>query len=430
LIRSCLIKNSADRWQNAHDLRIELGWVADRTREPDSGTRRRRSYAGLWLAAAIADGMAAGFFIAQQLAGRPPLRNTVRTVILPPADNQFMPVGTQGGPAVLSPDGRRLAFAASSADGRPRLWVRSLNSLVEQPLLGTENGFFPFWSPDGEQLGFFANGKLKKIAIASGTVTTLCNSAYGTGGTWNRDGTILFAIGNGGLQSVSSNGGTPQSITRPDTERREASHRWPAFLPDGRRFLYAAQGLSGGVRMIRAGSLDSNRVEDVLEADSNALYASGHLIFVRKGTLLAQRIDDQTLRISGDPIPLAEQVVHDVVSGRAVFSASEQGSLVYQTGSAVRPSKLLWLDRTGKTVGVVDEACFCSWPRIAPNGRSVALSATDPATGNTDLYAYDFADGRPQRLTFDDSYDGHPAWMADGTRIVFGSTRAVARLSE
>ena len=222
---------------------------------------------------------------------------------------------------------------------------------------------------------------------------------------------------------MSSNGGTPQPITRLDTQRREASHRWPAFLPDGRRFLYAAQAVKGGVWTIRTGSLDSNRVDDVLEADSNAVYASGFLMFVRKGTLLAQRIDDRTLRISGDPIPLAEQVVHDIVSGRAVFSASEQGSLVYQTGSSVRPSKLLWLERTGKTVGVVDEACFCSWPRIAPNGGSVALSATDPATGNTDLYTYDFADGRPQRLTFDDSYDGHPAWTKDSTRIVFGSTR-------
>jgi hypothetical protein len=248
LIRSCMVKNPPDRWQNAHDLRIELGWVADRMRKPDSGPRRHRSYAGLWLAAAVVGGVAAGFVVAQQQARRPPLRNTVRTVILPPADNQFMPVGTQGGPAVLSPDGRRLAFAASSADGRPRLWVRSLNSLVEQPLLGTENGFFPFWSPDGEQLGFFAEGKLKKIAIASGTVTTLCNSAHGSGGggTWNRDGTIVFGAGNGGLQSVSSDGRSPQAITKPDTQRQEAAHRWPEFLPDGRRFLYAAQGLSGG----------------------------------------------------------------------------------------------------------------------------------------------------------------------------------------
>ena len=221
-----------------------------------------------------------------------------------------MPVGTQGGPAVLSPDGRRLAFAASSPDGRPRLWVRSLSSLVEQALPGTENAAFPFWSPDGEQLGFFVDGKLKKIAISTGTVTTLCKATDAAGGAWSRNGTIVFAAGGSdALQRVASDGGSPQSITKLDAQRGEATHRWPVFLPDGRRFLYATQTLRGGSWMIRAGSLDSNQVDDLIETDSNALYASGFLMFVQKGTLLAQRVDERTLRISGDPIPLAEQVL-------------------------------------------------------------------------------------------------------------------------
>ncbi len=431
LIRSCLVKNPAERWQSAHDLALEFRWLTDRMRETDALPRRRPRTSGLiWVAVvAAAFGLvAAGFFIAQQVTPRPNERRTVRALILPPSDSQFMPVGTQGGPAVLSPDGRRLAFAASSGDGRPRLWVRSLNSLSEQALPGTENGSFPFWSPDGEQLGFFADGKLKKVAIAGGSVTTLCNSHYSGGGSWNRDGIIVFAAGGSdGLQRVGSDGGSPQPITTFNTQRRDATHRWPAFLPDGRRFLFAAQALSGGPWMIRAGSLDSNRVDEVLEADSNAVYASGFLLFVRKGTLLAQRMDTTTLSISGDPIPLAEQVVHDVVLGRAVFSASEQGSLVYQTGSAVRPSKLLWLDRSGKNAGVVDEACFCSWPHLSPDGRSAALATTDAVTGNTDIHVYDLAAGRTQRFTFDKSNDGHPAWTADGTRIIFDSTRKGGR---
>ena len=432
LIRSCLVKAPADRWHSAHDLRLELGWIADRMREPVAGTRRRPGSGGFWLAAGVAVGVAAGFFITQRFT-RPPEsgpadRVAVRAVILPPPDSQFMPVGMQGGPAVLSPDGRRLVFAASSPDGRPRLWVRSLSSLVEQPLPGTENAAFPFWSPDGEKIGFFVEGKLKKIVISSGTVTTLCNASYSAGGTWSRNETIVFGAGGSeGLQRVASDGGSPQSITKLDAQRGEGTHRWPAFLPDGRRFLFGVQALRGGPWTIRAGSLDSDRVDDLIEADSNALYASGFLLFVRNGTLLAQRIDERTLRISGDPVPLAEQLVHDVVLGRAVFSASEQGSLVYQTGTAVRPSKLLWLDRTGKNVGVVDEACFCSWPRVAPNGRSVALASTNSTTGNTDIYVYDFADPRPQRLTFEESYEGHPAWTSDGTRIIFTSTRKGAR---
>jgi Tol biopolymer transport system component len=220
-------------------------------------------------------------------------------------------------------------------------------------------------------------------------------------------------------------------VTKLNTERGEESHRWPVFLPDGRRFLYAVQPLKGGPLSIRAGSLESNQGDDlrdkIIEANSNALYASGFLLFVRNGTLLAQRMDERTLHLTGDPVPLAEQVLYDVVLGRAVFSASDQGSLVYQTGDAVRPAKLLWLDRTGKNVGVVDESCFCNWPRLAPDGRRVALAATDSTNGNTDVYVYDLTDRRPQRLTFDDSYDGHPAWTRDGTRIVFDSTRKGAR---
>ena len=213
LIRTCLIKNR-DRWQSAHDLRLELGWIADRMREPVADTPRHPGYGASWLAAAVLGGVAAGSL--DRAAGDAPIRvdpaarAAVHAVILPPSDNQFMPVGTQGGPAVLSPDGRRLAFAASSPDGRPRLWVRDLGSLVERALPGTENGSFPFWSPDAEQLGFFVDGKLKKIDISSGTVTTLCNASYGAGGAWNRDGTIIFASGKEGLQRVALDGGTPQ----------------------------------------------------------------------------------------------------------------------------------------------------------------------------------------------------------------------------
>jgi Tol biopolymer transport system component len=423
LIRSCLAKNPADRWQSAHDLRLELGWLADRVRVPASDTGRRSGYRPLWIAAGVLGALAAGLLIAALLTRRSPDRPAVRAMILPPQGAQFTPVGTQGGPAVLSPDGRRLAFAASGADGRPRLWVQSLDSPVAQPLTGTDNGAFPFWSPDGGQLGFFADTKLKRIDIANGTVSTVCD-ARGSGGTWNRDGTIVFAPSfNTGLYRVSAGGGSPTPVTTLDEQRRDRTHRWPAFLPNGRRFIFAAQKEGGGPWTIRVGSLDSNRIDDVMEANSNALYAGGALIFVRNGTLLAQRVDERTLRAAGQPVPLAENVVHDVFLGRAVFSASEHGLLVYQTGSAVLPSRLVWLDRTGTNVGVIDEACFCSWPSLAPDGQKAAIAATHPATGNSDIHVYHLGDGQKQSLTFDETHEGHPAWTPDSKRIVLTSTR-------
>jgi hypothetical protein len=425
LIRSCLAKNPADRWQSAHDLRLELGWIADRIREPASNTRRRSGSRPLWIVAGALGGLAAGFLIAALLPRQAPDRPAVRAMILPPQDSQFTPVGTQGGPAVLSPDGRRLAFAASGPDGRPRLWVQSLGSLVAQALTGTENGAFPFWSPNGGQLGFFADTRLKKIDISSGTVSTLCD-ARGSGGTWNRDGTIVFASSfNTGLFRVSADGGSPTPVTTLDGQRRERTHRWPAFLPDGRRFIFAAhkEGVGFGPWTIRVGALDSSRIDDVMEANSNALYAGGSLIFVRNGTLLAQRVDERTLRAAGQPVRLAENVIHDVFLGRAVFSASEHGSLIYQTGSGVLPSRLVWLDRTGSNLGVVDDACLCAWPSLSPDERKAAVGLTDPRTGNTDIHVYHLSDGQHQQLTFDESHELYPAWTPDGSRVVFTSAR-------
>ena len=344
-------------------------------------------------------------------------------MILPPQDHQFNSVGTPAGPAVLSPDGRNLAFAASGPDSRSRLWIRSLNSVVSRTLSGTDGAAYPFWSPDGEQLGFFTDGKLKKIEIGSGKVTTLADARYGAGGTWNREGTIVFAPGlNVVLHRVSSDGGSPQPLTTLDAASRESAHRWPAFLPGGRRFLYAAGAPAGGRWTIRAGSLDSNQVVELTEAHSNALYANGFLIFLRNRTLLAQPLDERSLRVTGDPVPLGENIQHDLVIGRGVFSASETGTLAYQTGSAVAPSRLLWLDRTGKETEVLDDACLCIWPRLDPEGRRAAIARTDPGTGNVDIWVYDLGTGRRDPLTFDASTEAHPSWTSDGSRIVFTST--------
>jgi Tol biopolymer transport system component len=179
--------------------------------------------------------------------------------------------------------------------------------------------------------------------------------------------------------------------------------------------------VSGGWK-IRVASLDSDRVDDVLEADSNAAYANGFVLFVRKGTLLAQRLEDRTLRLAGQPVPIAEGVLHDVNLGRAVFSVAER-SLVYQAGSAVLPSRLVWLDRNGNHAGTVEKECVCAWPRLDPQGTRAAVTVTRPGDANPDIHVYHLLDGRSQPLTFHDAYEGHAAWTADGNRIVFDSNR-------
>jgi serine/threonine protein kinase len=427
LIHSCLVKNPDDRWQSAHDLRLELGWIADKLRRPDATSPVRRSPRG-WMAVAVISAAVAAVLLGRELRRVPVERPAIRSMLPPPENSQYISVGTHAGPAVLAPDGRRVAFLATSHDARLRLSIRSLDSLVTQSLNGTEGASYPFWSADGESLGFFADGKLKTITIASGRVTTLADAQYGAGGAWNSDGTIVFAPGlSGGLQRVPSAGGTPHPATALTADRGETTHRWPVFLPDGRGFLYTVgQAKSGGWK-IKVGSLDSDRAEDLIEDASNALYANGALIFTRSGTLLAQPVDERSLRTSGSPVQLAENVLHDIALGRAVFSASQTGSLIYQVGSAATGSRLVWLDRTGKELGVVEDTCFCIWPRLSPDEQRVAVAITDARTGNRDIWTYELAERLRSRLTFEEAREHNPEWTPDGSRIVFNSTRGGVR---
>jgi hypothetical protein len=430
LIRSCLVKKPDDRWQSAHDLHCELGWLAERIQQPRDHLPRTGLRVSLWIAAALVIvfvGLAALFF-ARQFSTGADIRPAVRSEISAPPDTQFVSVGTYAGPAMLSPDGRRVAFLATSIDGRPRLWIRDLGSGARQAVAGTEGAYYPFWSADSEQLGFFADRKLKKVHLGNGAVTSLCFVTHGAGGTWNRDGTIVFAGLNGVLQRVSASGGAPRAATSLSNAQHDRSHRWPVFLPGGRRFLYAAgQANKPGQWSIRLGSLDSDQVVDIVQAQSNAGYANGALLFVRNGTLVAQPVDERTLQTRGDAVSLAEHVLHDPVVGRAVFSASDNGSLLYQTGSAITGSRLVWRDRHGNETGVVDDACYCNWPRLSPDGQRAAVSVTDARTGNIDLWIYELAEKRRSHLTFEPASELQPAWTPDGNQVVFTSTRTGVR---
>ena len=332
------------------------------------------------------------------------------------------------GELALSPDGTRLVFTASKPGGQPALWVRSLQESSAHPLVGAENAFFPFWSPDGRSVGFFADGKLKRMDISGGAVLTICDAERGVGGTWNRDGTIVFAPApTSALHRVAAGGGKSVPVTKLDAAHHETAHRYPRFLPDGRHFLYMAVNLGGGgndpANAIRVGSLDGKLDKAVVKTLSNASYSSGHLLYVKEGTLLAHRFDLSRLETEGDPMPVAQRVNLANWQSFFLFSASESGVLV--TAPLFAPaSRLLWLDRNGKEIGAVGEAASFGSVRLPPDGRRVAADVYDAVHDTSDIWVYDTSSGIGAKfVSGTQAHEGNPAWSPDGGRIVFSSDR-------
>jgi Tol biopolymer transport system component len=346
----------------------------------------------------------------------PPEMSVIRTTILPPDKTTFDFAQGLGLPA-LSPDGRRIVFGARTADGATPLWVRSLDALTAQPLAGTDGATFPFWSPDGRFIAFFAAGKLRKIDVSGGPAVPLTDAPLGRGGSWNRDGVIVFegAVG-GPLLRVSSAGGASSPVTR-------ESGSFPWFLPDGQHFLFQGSSEDFGVNVapIRVASLDGAPTATI-GTGSNALYAQGHVLFLREGTLMAQPFDAERLTTTGEAVPVAEQVQGVLNSGRVgAFSVSETGLLAYREGAGAGGMFLTWFDRSGKQGTPVGDAGPLNEFRFSPNRQRVAVAVQDRA--GFDVWIYDVSRGLGTQLTFDAASDRNPVWSPDGASIVFASNR-------
>ena len=424
VVKRCLAKDPDERWQSAGDLAAELRWIAEggsQTGIPVPVVKRRKLHQRLaWMAAAAALLVAlSGYWIAyreySQRYAKP-----IRSSLTAPEKTRFAFTGDNGGPPAISPDGTRIAFAAVDADGKQLLWVRPLDSLTAQPLAGTENATFPFWSPDGRYLGYFAAGKLNKIAADGGPVLALCDAPVGRGGDWNRDDVILFSPAfRAGLWTVPAAGGTPIEVTRlEDTDF--TSNRWPQFLPDGKHFVYLAVHHENAAKsVIFLGSLDGGKPVRVMDSPSAPRFADGRLLFVRQGTLMAQRLDVSTGKLLGEPTPVAEDALSDESVWRSVFDASRNGLLVYQQGSATASQRLAWFDSSGKRLSDLEIPTGFSILSLSRDGKHLAV------LGNPipEVWNYDLTRGVHTRLTFDSSLHGTPIWSPDGNWVAYTSAR-------
>jgi Tol biopolymer transport system component len=402
VVRHCLEKRPEDRFQSAQDLafHLEALLAADgpQDAEPEPPRRTRVLPRAAALGAALLLLLGAVSLRYRPVAAAP---GPVRSSIVPA---RGLSLGAHAHLAV-SPDGSHIAFVGCDLGGRSRLWVRKLSELEGRPLPGTEGATYPFWSPDSRALGFFAEGELRRIGLSGGPVETLAQASQGRGGTWGPDGTILFAPHiEGPIYRVSVDGLGLAPVTRFSSERGESSHRWPSFLPDGRHFLYVDAFNRADTAGVYLASLDSPETRLLVATDSNALYApSGHILFTRQGSLMAQPFDAARLEVTGAPVPIAERISYRGEYLLADFSASSNGLLVYR-GDTSAPGHLAWFDRQGRRIATLPEIHSYrdgDVPSLSPDGQHFAMTLWDSRTQAGDLWLYEGRLATGRRFTFE-----------------------------
>jgi Tol biopolymer transport system component/predicted Ser/Thr protein kinase len=417
LLQRCLTKDPKRRLRDIGDAMplVDLAPEA----QPAAPPAQRRKWLGPAVAALLLVTLAPVAIL--HFRERPAETPMVRFTIPPPENTRY------GWFPVPSPDGRRLVFPAQKADGPWHLWVRPLDTTTPQELAETEFQSLPFWSADGRSIGFLAGGKLKRIELSGGPPIALADAPGFRGASWSPLGTILFAPARTGpLFRIEAAGGNPAPATVLDPGRKEGSHRWPWFLPDGRHFIYSAVSTDGAVvtslSTIYAGSLDSRESRIVAQASSNAVYASGYLLFLREHTLMAQPFDGKRLTTTGEAVPIATPVQDSPAAGLGLFAASNDGTLVFQPGSQPL-QRLAWLDRTGASVAALGEpGPLLISPVLSPDGKRAMVSAFDPAAHNNDLWIFDLTRNLRNRFTFSSANENAGVWSPDGSTIVFNSS--------
>ena len=432
VVRACLAKDPADRFQSAHDIAMDLRWVAESNQSDAAQTesaKQTAQFSKSWtagLAALLLAFVALAGFGGYRWAKSSEVPVSIHAEIPPPDKFSLDTTGDAGGMPVLSPQGDKIAFVAHSGETK-LLWVRSLSGESAQPLEGTVGAAHPFWSPDGRYIGFFAGGKLMKIAATGGPAVTITDVPNSRGGSWSANDVIVFAPDfQGALWKVSAQSGTTAPATVLD-KTKHSTHRWPWFLPDGKHFIFLATSHTGGdpkKNGVYFGSVDSTETHLVIATDSAAQYASGYLLYRATTALVAQPFDPQKGSLSGTAIPLVSNLRDDVGVWRSIFSVSQNGLMVYQPGSAdSAKSHLVLFDRSGKPLADYDpQETTITDARALLGVRDVRLSPDNKrvafASGNG-IWTLDLERKTKTRITFDQQVVQEPAWSADGRTLLF-----------
>jgi eukaryotic-like serine/threonine-protein kinase len=417
VVRTCLSKDPANRFQTAPELKRALAWAFE---QPAVASSRVRGTWWIAIAASLVIGVLVGWAVAH-FSRAAVEAHAFRFDIVPPGNGRFT-IGAGSGGIALSPDGQTAAFVATLG-GRSALWVRTLDGTVVRPLFGTEGAYSPFWSPDSKSIAFFAEGKLRRIDLSAPTATAICDTlGPGRGGAWTDDGRILFASLATSILQVPASGGTPVPLTRFDPANGDAAHYWPQALPGG-NFLYLAQSSKLDGTGVYAASLGNpNHRVRLVTTDTNAIYASGHLLWMRGTTLMAQPFDPLKLKLMGEPAPVADPVGKSAITGRMNVAASGTGLLLY---SARGSNQLTWLDRTGQASGTLGEPNDYVIFRISLDGRRVAAAVGNPT--RADLWLLDVERNVSSRFTFTATAHSDPVWSPDGRTIVYRARNSIFR---
>ena len=418
LIKTCLAKDPEDRFQSAKDVELQLEWMAEagsRAGAPAASSARRKSRERLAWAVSVllllaAAAFAIGFVLrAHDLPSRFVSRSRLRRTSPMSAPRGFPPT------ARWWPSPRR------KKEGRPRSgcapWTRSRPTSFRAR---TARSTGPFWSPDSRFIGFIAHGKLQKVGLTGAPPQTICDAPSGADGSWGSGGVILFDGRQGDpIRRVSASGGVPVAAVKSSSDGTVA---WPFFLPDGRHFLYfSAGGQDKG--HIMAGSLDAKaKPKELVESDSLGWYAPpGFLLYVKNETLVAVPFDASDLKVTGEPVPVADNV-NSMSTGLASFSASDNGTLVYGASESSE-NRIVWLDRAGKEISEVGKPLGVNTCALSPDGTRLAMSIRDAKSGRSDIWIRDLERGVTSRLTFDPKDEFAPVWSKDGKSVIFASDR-------
>ncbi len=419
VVKGCLAKLPDERFQTAHDVKLQLKWIGENATQAAAAaptapapTKTNRMALGA-MAALLLIAIAVGAM--GWLQPRTP-RQVIRTTLLPPEGTQFALLNRNGPPA-FSPDGKRVVFVVSRA-GKTSLWMRSLDKTDAVELAGTSGAFFPFWSPDGNTIGFFANGKLWRMDANGGPPVTICDAPNGRGASWGAGDVILLApqIGSPILR-VSAAGGAPAPVTEAPTGTE--SRRWPFFLPDGKHFIYLRTPI-GSVdehNEVRLASIDGGN-ESVLLHGRYYLssFASGQLLAVRDGALTAQKLDISAGKLTGPVTIVAEHVQRDDLVAGAVFSATQNGLLAYEYGVEPAGERMLWVDGQGKETEQIVESGFIGSTRISPDETKVAFPN---GSSENNIWLQDLKTGARTRFSFGGRFVSSPVWSSDGKTLYF-----------